>query len=225
MTIRDPSIPRSNLNRRTVQGPDAATDQRGLPPIESWEDAQPRAAGHSTLRLQPVILGPPPDASVRDATADDDLDLRELNPRRNTGLIMGLAAIVVVLVTAGAAYVFLSGRDPEVAGLPPVIQAAPEPLKRPAASPPEVAVQTTVVEPPLVVEPATGPVVAAVPPSVAPSTPAPLPEHVAKPISEPLDMGLVSSELVPPTTDGLSPPRRVQAIRIMVENDRELPPR
>jgi hypothetical protein len=218
------------LNRRTVQAPDSATDQRVLPPIESWDDAPPRAAGHSTLRLQPVILGPPPTSDIRDATADDDLDLRELNPRWNTGLIMGLAAFVVVLVTAGTAYLFLSGRNPEVAALPPVIQAAPEPLKQPAASPAEVAVQNTVANPPVpdpppVAVPAPAPVVEAVAPSVTPSTPLPSPQQVAKPPTEALDMGLVSSELVPPTTDGLSPPRRVQAIRILVENDRELPPR
>jgi hypothetical protein len=36
-------------------------------------------------------------------------------------------------------------------------------------------------------------------------------------------MGEVSSELVPPVTDGLSPPRRIPTLRIVVENDRELP--
>ncbi len=35
-------------------------------------------------------------------------------------------------------------------------------------------------------------------------------------------MGDISTELVPPTTDGLSPPRKVNAIRIIVENDREV---
>jgi hypothetical protein len=35
-------------------------------------------------------------------------------------------------------------------------------------------------------------------------------------------MGEVSTELVPPTTDGLSPARRISTIRIIVENDREI---
>ncbi len=35
-------------------------------------------------------------------------------------------------------------------------------------------------------------------------------------------MGDISSELVPPSTDGLTPARRVSTIRILVENDREI---
>ncbi len=35
-------------------------------------------------------------------------------------------------------------------------------------------------------------------------------------------MGEVSTELVPPTTDGLSPARRISTIRIIVENDKEI---
>jgi hypothetical protein len=35
-------------------------------------------------------------------------------------------------------------------------------------------------------------------------------------------MGAVSTELVPPSTDGLSPARRISTTRIIVENDREV---
>jgi hypothetical protein len=38
-------------------------------------------------------------------------------------------------------------------------------------------------------------------------------------------MGAVSDELIAPQTEGLSPARRVQSIRIVVENDREVQPR
>jgi hypothetical protein len=44
------------------------------------------------------------------------------------------------------------------------------------------------------------------------------------PTIEPGDksMGEISTELVPPTTDGLSPARKISTIRIIVENDREV---
>ncbi len=37
-------------------------------------------------------------------------------------------------------------------------------------------------------------------------------------------MGQVSDELIAPTTDGLSPPRKVNAVRIVVDGDREIRP-
>ncbi len=39
-----------------------------------------------------------------------------------------------------------------------------------------------------------------------------------------VDMANVDGDLVPPSTEGLSPARRVPTIRIMVDNDREIAP-
>jgi hypothetical protein len=46
-------------------------------------------------------------------------------------------------------------------------------------------------------------------------------ETTAQAAREP-SMGQVSTELVPPTTDGLSPARKISTTRIIVENDLEV---
>ncbi len=52
--------------------------------------------------------------------------------------------------------------------------------------------------------------------------PAPAPATETAGQSADTSMGAISTELVPPSTEGLSPARRVSTIRIIVENDREI---
>jgi hypothetical protein len=166
-----------------MQGPSDEPGSRGLPQDTPWAaDAPPRPA-YGTLRLQPVLLGPPPEAGA-DVTADDDLTPAELGSRPRTGLYAGIAAFAVVAAMAGVAFVAL--REP------------PDPTAE--QSPAPVAVQP-----------------------VAPPTPPPTVSAAPSPAAAPVDMGRIDSDLVPPTTEGLSPARRVQTIPIRVENDREVP--
>ncbi len=83
--------------------------------------------------------------------------------------------------------------------------------------------------------PAAPPVTAPAPPpaaapavAAAPATPAAVPPPVipAPVVATPADtsMGQVSDELIAPATDGLSPPRKVNALRIVVDGDREVRP-
>jgi hypothetical protein len=141
-----------------------------------------RRSVHSTLRLQPVLLGPPPDPNVTNVSAEDDIDPAEIGARSRIGKIAAAAAVAMVLGTAGVAYWALTGRDGDVSDhrLPPT---TPD-------------------------QPAPSPVVAAPPPTAADAPR--------------IDMGGVDSDLIPPSTEGLNPPRRVQAIRIRVENDKEV---
>ncbi len=146
-----------------------------------------RTVRHSMLRLQPVVLPPPPDENAPAAepllpsvTAEDDiaLDEDEDGAAKRWQLLLG-AAGGVIAVAGLAAYLLFGGEKQSREAVVPVIQADP-------------------------VAQAKGP-----PPS---------------PTIEPGDksMGEVSTELVPPTTDGLSPARRISTIRIIVENDREV---
>jgi hypothetical protein len=206
------------------RSPDTEAVAPALPAMGGWQDEPGRRLGHSTLRLQPVVLGPPPDPSFRDVSAEDDLDLRDLAPTRNTGLIAGLAAACIALTAAGVAYFMLSSGDRASKPPPAIIQASPEPLKQ---APPQAEIEAA--------KPVTE---AAAPVPVASSPATPVPQNgatsasqtsatdiisVTAPSENP-EMGGIQSELVPPQTDGLSPARRVQAIRIRVENDQELLP-
>jgi hypothetical protein len=86
------------------------------------------------LRLQPVVLGPPPGADTV-VTADDDLSPAELGSRPRTGLFAGIAAVAVVAAMAGVAFVALR-EPPEQAGVPPPVPAASQPAAPPAPSTP-----------------------------------------------------------------------------------------
>jgi hypothetical protein len=110
--------------------------------------------------------------------------------------------VLILALGAGGAFYYLGrpapGNDepqPEVAAVPSAPPAAAIPGLPSAALPPPVA------EPP-------------------PSVPAAPPPATA---ARTVDMVDIGDDLVPPVTDGLRPARKVQAIRIIVENDRELP--
>jgi hypothetical protein len=175
-----------------MQGPDephAQTLRKALPASPFGADMEQRRPGYGTLRLQPVMLGPPPDASPGDVTAADDIDPAELRGRPRTGLVSGIMAAMAVLATAGAAYWTLRPTDEDM----------PAPPRPPAAA---------------------RPAVEAAPVAATPAAPVPAPVPAAPGV----DMANVDADLVPPSTEGLSPARRIRTIRIMVDNDREIAP-
>jgi hypothetical protein len=163
---------------------------------DAWETDNARKPVHSTLRLQPVLLGPPPDPNRINVSPEDDIDPAEFGTRSWVGKLAAAAAVAFVLGTAGLAYYVYVGRDAaslESTIAPPAVPIATKP-ELPRADAPV----------------ATSPPVAAI-----------TPELVRTEASR-LDMGAVQTDLVPPVTDGLNPPKRVQATRIRVENDREI---
>jgi hypothetical protein len=147
-----------------------------------------RTVRHSMLRLQPVVLPPPPDettASVAEpvqssVTAEDDitLDTDDDGSAKRWQLLLGATGAVIALAGL-AAYLLFGGMNAQRDAAVPVIQADP-------------AAQAKGPPPALPVEPGDK------------------------------SMGDVSTELVPPTTDGLSPARKISTIRIIVENDKEI---
>ncbi len=170
-----------------MQGPSDAqggTGPRGLPQEPAWTTDTPTRPAYGTLRLQPVLLGPPPEADG-DVSAADDLNPAEFGSRSRAGLYAGIAAVAVVAAMAGIAFVALS-EPPDQADPPPPAPAAAQPTAPAAAAPPVA--------------------------------------DAPAPGAGPVDMGHIDSDLVPPSTEGLSPARRIQTILIRVENDREIPP-
>jgi hypothetical protein len=166
---------------------------QGLPPDPFGRDEHQRAASYGTLRLQPVMLGPPPEPGPDDVSSADDIDLAPYQHKPRTGLIAGVIAAIAVLVTAGAAYWTLRPMDetPPVAAFPPAaVPALPVP-SLPTSTPP---------------------------PQGPPAASAQAPGGQGAPV----DMARIDSDLVPPSTDGLTPPRRIPTLKITVENDREV---
>jgi hypothetical protein len=150
--------------------------------IEGWTQTEEELRRpHSQLRLQPVMLGPPPELDEAAlATAEDDLDPGEMREKRRLLPILIAVGLVVGLGAAGfLAFNHFSGA--------PV-----------AANLPEIKADTAALTKRL--PPAETPVEASTNPA----------------------MGGISTDLVPPSTDGLVPARRVNAVRIIVENDREV---
>ncbi len=174
--------------------------QSPLPAESGWPADPARRPLHSTLRLQPVVLAPPPDPDG--VTAADDLDLRDLDDGKRVSRLAGVLAAVVVALTAAAAYFVLSA---------PTDHPAETPIARPASPPP-----ATPASPPVAIVAPTAPPAA---PALAPPAPS-----AAPPTAPAVDMADVGDELIPPSTEGLAPARRVQAVRIIVENDREVVP-
>jgi hypothetical protein len=168
-----------------MQGPNPsppATLRDSLPADPFGDAGSQRVPAFGAARLQPVVLGPPPEAGPADVTAADDIDLQELRGKPRTGLYAGVMAALAIGATVGAAWWTLRPQEDQAGSPPPAIQSIAPP-----------AAPITVAEPP---------------PPVVPA--------------EPVDMARIDGELVPPTTDGLSPARRIPTIRIVVENDREI---
>jgi hypothetical protein len=170
-----------------LQKPDDLPSELGAALERELPAGGDRAVRHSMLRLQPIVLPPPPDDSafVTDAlppsvTAEDDiaLDTDHDGAAKRWQLLLGAAGVVIAL--AGLApYLIFGGSNAPRQAVVPTIQADP-------------AAQAKGPPPPSPVEPGDK------------------------------SMGEVSTELVPPTTDGLSPARRISTIRIIVENDKEI---
>jgi hypothetical protein len=176
---------------------------------------------HSTLKLQPVILPPPPTgvpaesgALVSDqpvtsgATSDDDLDPALLGGNRKRSFTLPLLLIMLVAIAGGTGWLVFGNRAPGPEASVPTIQ-APQPAELKAL-------------PPAPAETAEVPPSPSVPLSVGPvaTTPAPPP---SSPVAD-QSMGSAPAELIPPSTEGLAPARKVNATRIIVEDDREVRP-
>jgi hypothetical protein len=190
-----------------------ALDATGKDPITSdleilltrelaGRDTNPREAGqrHSALRLQPVVLPPPPGEEGTPAPWPDhapspeddiDLDLDDDQTARRRQIMLAAAGLLIAIVGTVAFLVFGGGEQPMAARAPvPTIQTDPAALTK--APPP------------------------------APQQIAPEPTSITARAVGDQSMGAVSTELVPPSTDGLSPARRIATTRIIVENDKEV---
>jgi hypothetical protein len=133
------------------------------------------------------------------AFAEEDLTDEELNANsrsRRGGLILA-TAVMVAGAAAIAAFMFILSPQQEATG----------PLPEVRADQPETKGATAVEAPPLR--------------AIEPSPSAPV---VAAPPTPTVSMGDVSTELVAPTTDGLSPARKIGTIRIMTDGDKEIKP-
>ena len=177
-----------------------------------------RAVRHSTLRLQPTVLPPPPAgdgrAILHGASPDDDLDLGleadDFARRRQLLLAAAGVAIAIAGTVAFLAFGPSSTEKAPVATRPPV-----------EASRPVVVTPPPTIAPAPTPAPASPPATPSAPPSaVAPSIIAPAPQAVT-PLQD-AGMGQITNELVPPSTDGLSAPRKVNSVRIVVDGDREV---
>jgi hypothetical protein len=144
---------------------------QGLPPEPFGRSETQRTVAYGTLRLQPVMLGPPPEPGATESvTPADDIDPVEYRDKPKTGLIAGVIAGLAVLATTGAAYWTLRPVEDAVVAVP----AVPAPLPVPSLS----AAPAPRLDPPSVTSPAAPPVDMArvdsdlVPPSTEGLTPA-----------------------------------------------------
>jgi hypothetical protein len=183
---------------------------RDLPPTEL-------AQSYSRLRLQPVAVPPPPGADGYDrrstdvppasalssVSADDDLspdEALESPSRLRWPLIIAAAVLASGAGALGFLMYSLSYGPPDTVAVP---QAIPEIRADPAAAakaPPPVETQ----------------------PSVKPETATALPAAPQNVPTQPVSMGQVSTDLIAPSTEGLSPARKIGTIRILVEGDKEI---
>jgi hypothetical protein len=217
----------------TEKAPALPSSFQELEALMKREFSEPdRMTSYSQQRLQPTVLPPPPGEEVRQtdvteppsspASAADDIipDLSEqLETGRKRNLI--LLASIVVLLGGGAIGGLMMMLTPRAPMNPPEIAAPVGSAKAPALPAPQ---QTEAAAAPVTV-----PAVQVQPTEVARGIPqatvsSPAVQSAAQPSAE-VSMGVVSDELVAPQTDGLTPARRVQTIRIVVENDREVTPR
>jgi hypothetical protein len=154
---------------------------------------EPAAPRHTTLRLHPVVLPPPPGepsptdplALEPNVTAEDDiaLDIDDDGSVRKRQLLLGAAGLGIAAIGLIAYLIFGGGKGPNEAAVIPTIRADPSAQTKGAA--PAAESETT---------------------GQAANT----------------SMGNVSTQLVPPSTEGLTPARKITTIRILVENDREV---
>ncbi len=179
----------------TAEAPKAQPSFRDLEEVmtRGLKELEPQASFRS-LRLQPVVLPPPPThetpqpQSLQPVSAQDDIEPDHSGEvKRSINLRLAMAAMLtgVTLIGGWLAYQRSGSREvvsiPEIKALQDAISKTVVPLEAPSHVP-----------------------VASVPASET-------------------SMGQVSTELVPPTTDGLTPARRINTIRILVENDKEVP--
>ncbi|MGL4636880.1 MAG: hypothetical protein ACRCWF_12930 [Beijerinckiaceae bacterium] len=164
----------------------------------SLKQAEP-AETYRSLRLQPVVLPPPPAESAPPlpaaepdfVSAEDDIEPdHSAEVKRSSRLKLAMAGALAVMAV-GAGFWAYQGNGPKDQVAVPEIKAVPEAVTKTAVVP-------------------EAPVAAPAPVAATPAT------------TGDASMGQVSTELVPPTTDGLSPARRISTIRIIVENDQEV---
>jgi hypothetical protein len=152
--------------------------------------APERAASHATLRLNPVVLPPPPSEAFAPAEPEadisvDDLDLDDDASVKRRQLL--LAAVgVAIAIAGGVTWLLLgnTGETPPQASIPVIRADSAAQGKAPAPEPPA--------------------------------------DVQAEALPADKSMGAVSTELVPPTTEGLTPARKVNSVRIIVDGDQEV---
>jgi hypothetical protein len=172
---------------------------RGLPPAA---EAAPR---HTLQRLQPTVLAPPPDpdgpiapALPKFRPAPDPVS--ELDDLPNDSADENSARMrQLMFLGAGLAIALVGGVGYLLLGpVPDVPLQAGVPVIR---ADPDASGKASL--PSLPIEPTAG--IANAPP-------------------DPIAMGDVTSDLIAPSTEGLSPARKVTSIRIVVKNDVEVAP-
>ena len=177
------------------------------------------ASNYRLQRLQPVAVPPPPaltskaveqgqyaSALEQPASPEDDLEVESEEKNHAFTLITASVVLLAGAGLIGAFMYFLSAPAPAVMDVPE-IKALPESRTvvvpyQPVAPAPTL--QT--IAPPIITAPET-------------ATVQPTPQSSAS-----VSMGDVSSDLIAPTTDGLSPARRIGTIRIQLDGDREISP-
>jgi hypothetical protein len=179
---------------------------------------------YARLKLQPVSLQPgllseprltsagvaqgqygePPLPPV---SADDDLPMEaglDDEARKSRGSIFLASVVVLAGAAAMAAFVFFLSPPEQATGPLPEIRADPAALVK-----------------------APDPSVEADKPEAVSQQPVDAPRQTTASSSTagtPVSMGEVSTELVAPTTDGLSPARKIGTIKILLDGDREIKP-
>jgi hypothetical protein len=185
---------------------------RDLPPAEM-------AQSYSRLRLQPVAVPPPPveghdrrrdDAVAASASAtvsaDDDLPLDEtLEPASRLRWPLIIAATVVASGAGALGFLMFS-----LSYSPPDSVAVPRAIPEILADPNAVAKA-----PPVRSETVAGPAASPQPVSVGQVS-------VGQVSVGQVSMGQVSTDLIAPSTEGLTPARKIGTIRILVEGDKEI---
>jgi hypothetical protein len=195
--------------QRVVQNPFAgAAPQRlqdKLKPLLSNEVA---ASGTTARALPseplPPHLVPAPQAAQADAASNAPAE----HAPKTTGRVV-MAALVLVVGALAVLGIILLLTPPK----PPETASPPAPVTTPAQPATAAAVPAPVVPPNAVAAPipASPPVVAAAP------TTEPSPQQQSG-----VSMGAVSPDLIAPTTEGLSAPRRIRTQLILMDGDREI---
>lgn len=179
------------------------TPQRELADVLARElgPSQERGFRHASLRLQPTVLPPPPqEGGPPEPWPEETVGSVSADDDIDLGLDDGaLRRRQLLLAAAGIGIAAIGGAAWLLFG-------------QPGGTPPRAGIPT------IQGDPSSPKAPPALPPTTEPTV-----ETAVRPVDGGASMGAVSNDLVPPATEGLSPARKVNATRIIVENDREVP--